>query len=502
MPNALTAHVALGNIDRAGTLSDSFIDAGGTSQIAQMVYAAHLVREESWDELLVHVEAHEAVGPLVDGLIAAWAKIGAGQAGAGIEDLRTLAEKPAFKNFATYHLALAHGVVGNHDAVVETLFEGSEQTQTTRRGTLAGAMSLAALDRRDEALSLLNRVFGGTPDAVVRNLRDRISSGEPIPFSIVRDAQEGVGEVYFSVASALKGQTSDAYLLLYARVAQALNPRNSDAVVLSAKLLHDLDQYKLANLAYRQIAPGHAAYTEAELGRAKTLRAWGRQDAAIEVLEHLSRQSETSPAVFSDLGDAYSREKMYAEALVAYDRSLELRWEHDPRRWFIHYTRGIAYERSGAWDHAESDFRQALSLRPNQPQVLNYLGYSLVEKGEKLQEALEMIKLAVNALPENGYIRDSLGWALYRLGRYEEAVTEMEHAVELRPSDPVINDHLGDTYWAVGRHAEARFQWARALSLDPKAEEKPRIERKLSDGLDVVLAEEGLEPIRVADDAN
>jgi len=132
--------------------------------------------------------------------------------------------------------------------------------------------------------------------------------------------------------------------------------------------------------------------------------------------------------------------------------------------------------------------------------VLNYLGYSLVEKQEKLEEALEMIERAVEARPDSGYIVDSLGWALYRLGRYEEAVGHMERAAELLPVDPIVNDHLGDVYWAVGRRTEARFQWNRALSFDPEPEEAERIRRKLEVGLDAVLAEEGAEPLAVAGD--
>ena len=157
------------------------------------------------------------------------------------------------------------------------------------------------------------------------------------------------------------------------------------------------------------------------------------------------------------------------------------------------------------WDAAEADFRAALEIDPEQPQVLNYLGYSLVERQEKLDEALSMIERAVEARPESGYIIDSLGWVLYRMGRYEDAVSHMERAVELMPVDPVVNDHLGDVYWAVGRKLEAEFQWRRALSfVDPEdtdAEAKPdRIRRKLDVGLDVVLAEEGAKPLQVAND--
>ena len=154
---------------------------------------------------------------------------------------------------------------------------------------------------------------------------------------------------------------------------------------------------------------------------------------------------------------------------------------------------------------SEADFRAALAIEPEQPQVLNFLGYSLVEQQRNLDEALDMIERAVLASPDSGYIVDSLGWVLYRLGRYTEAVTKMERAVELLAVDPVINDHLGDVYWAVGRKREAEFQWRRAVSFvdpdDADGEADPdRIRRKLEIGLDKLLEEEGAPPLKFSND--
>ena len=207
----------------------------------------------------------------------------------------------------------------------------------------------------------------------------------------------------------------------------------------------------------------------------------------------------------SALGDALRQQDRFEEAVVAYDRALDIADESGGSSWFLLYARAISHERQGNWEQAESDFRAALELNPSQPQVLNYLGYSLVEKRIRLDEALEMIELAVAASPDSGYIIDSLGWALYRLGRYQEAVPHMERAVELMAVDPVVNDHLGDVYWAVGRYREAEFQWSRALSFIDQAQtaediDPDRIRRKLEVGLDEVLADEGAEPLQVVTD--
>ena len=141
-----------------------------------------------------------------------------------------------------------------------------------------------------------------------------------------------------------------------------------------------------------------------------------------------------------------------------------------------------------------------MTLSSNQFQVLNYLGYSLVERGERLDEALSMISRAAIEKPDSGYIIDSLGWVQFRLGQYSEAVINMERATELMATDPIVNDHLGDAYWAVGRKVEARFQWRRSLSFitsktDLNDIDPGRIERKLDVGLDQVLMDEGLAPL-------
>ena len=299
-------------------------------------------------------------------------------------------------------------------------------------------------------------------------------------------------------------RADDAFTLLYSRMAEYLRPDHVDAILLSADLLEAQQRYELAARAYGAVPADDPAYYAAELGRANTLERSGKPDAAVEVLASLAKDFPTVPIVQTTLGDTLSALRRYDEATAAYDAAINLFSETAPSQWYIYYARGITFERRQLWPQAEADFRQALELSPDQPRVLNYLGYSLVEKRIKLDEALDMIERAVAGRPDDGYITDSLGWVLYRLGRFEEAVPHMERAVELMPIDPIINDHLGDVLWKVGRKLEAEFQWKRALSLvDPEdipVELSPeRIRRKLDVGLDVVLDEEGAEPLSVAD---
>jgi len=175
--------------------------------------------------------------------------------------------------------------------------------------------------------------------------------------------------------------------------------------------------------------------------------------------------------------------KKFAECAQTYTTGIDALPQEDKKSWVFYYFRGICYERSKQWPKSEADLKKALSMQPEQPLVLNYLGYSWIDQGINLDDGMAMIKKAVQQRPDDGYIVDSLGWAYYRIGNYEEAVKNLERAIELKPDDPTINDHLGDAYWRIGRSLEAQFQWAHARDLKPDPEELPKILAKIRDGL-------------------
>jgi Flp pilus assembly protein TadD len=161
--------------------------------------------------------------------------------------------------------------------------------------------------------------------------------------------------------------------------------------------------------------------------------------------------------------------------------------------WNLAFARGMVYERLKQWDKAEADLQTALNFQPDQPYILNYLGYSWADQGINLDKAAEMIEKAVRLRPEDGAIVDSLGWVYYRMGQYDKAVKTLERAIELDPTEPEINDHLGDAYWKVGRKSEARFQWKRALSFSKDDIKNASIQQKIDFGLPVTQAESKVE---------
>ena len=500
LENAVLSFLSLGDLDRAAPIAERMEADGVQSQSANMVLTAVEARRGDFDALLARMAAERGTGPLVDGLTMAWAQMGKGDVSAALATFDRLADADGLGPFASYHKALALAMVGDFEGA-EAIFanEAGGPLQLTRRAAIARVQILSQLDRDPEAVAMLDQMFGPDLDPALATMRAALVEDAVLPFNLITSPTDGIAEVFHTVASFLRREAGDEYTLLFSRVASYLRPDHTDAILQSASLLESMEKFELAVATYKLVPANDPSFHAAELGRAEALRKLDKLDAASEVLEQLTRSHGDLPIVHVTLGDLMRQMERFGDAVVAYDRALELYPSEEGGHWFIYYARAIAHERQDQWEQAEADFRKALELNPEQPQVLNYLGYSLVEKQIKLDEALDMIERAVAARPDSGYIVDSLGWVLYRLGRYEEAVVHMERAAELMPVDPIVNDHLGDVLWAVGRTREAQFQWTRALSFDPEEKDAVRIRRKLEVGLDVVLAEEGAEPLtRVA----
>ncbi|WP_407494661.1 tetratricopeptide repeat protein [Pseudooceanicola sp. MF1-13] len=503
LEGAALSQLSSGALDRAVPIAERMERNAIDSQIARAILAAHEFQTDQYDAIMARVAENRGVGPLVDGLMVAWAQLGQGDMGAALKSFDQVATTKGLRGFALYHKAMALAMVGDYEAS-ESIYsdESAGPLQMTRRGAMARIEVLSQLDRNIEALRLLDALFGKDLDPGLTKMRSNLVAGEVLPFTHVTRITDGVAEIFYSVAAALKGEASNDYTLIYSRVAENLRKDHIDALLLSAELLEDMGRPELATRAYRQVPRDNPAFHAAELGRAEALRASGRPDAALEVLDQLAESHPDMPIVHTTRGDLLRSMNRLVDAITAYDTAISLYDKDDRSQWFVLYVRGISHERLDHWPEAEADFRAALKFNPEHPRVLNYLGYSLVEKQEKLEEALSMIERAAEARPDSGFILDSLGWALYRLGRYDEAVSHMERASELMPVDPIVTDHLGDVFWAVGRFLEAEFQWQRALSFDPDTKDAERIRRKLEVGLDAVLAEEGSEPLKVAQESS
>ncbi|GAA0772542.1 tetratricopeptide repeat protein [Roseibium denhamense] len=477
--------LANGEVEEAFTYADSLQQAGVSGFLSQLVLGGSEMvagNYKSANEILEHGQN----GPLAQlsiGISRAWALYGQGQIDEALSVVDNLNGPEWFDVFKATHKAHILFAAGRTDAAQEAIESAYAIDQGAIRVVDAFARILAANDAQDDAIAVLNQFderFRGHPklDAT----RETIESGAVIP-PMVTDPAAGMSEILYGLGAVIGRDGGEDLSTSYLQLALFLDPDAEFAAVALGSLFERIDQPERAIEALSMVPDDSALKREAEIQIGINYNALDQLDEARAHLEALIAKDPGDLEAGIALGNILRSHELYDEAEVVYTAGLDTINEIKQQHWIPFYFRGIARERLGKWDLAEADFRQALELEENQPQVLNYLGYSLVDQGLKLDEALEMIKTAVELRPTDGYIVDSLGWVYFRLGRYEEAVVELEKAIALRPSDPVINDHLGDAYWMVGRRNEARFQWNHARDLDPDEKELPKILDKIANGL-------------------
>ena len=492
----ISALVSLGDIGAAKISSDNLDLLGVQTQLSNMVKIAIQLRNRDFDNAKQQIENEQGINPLLDKIVTGWAFADEGN----FEDAETIFDEigkgSSLAQFSQMQKASMLAAYGRYESALNTI-ENLEKN-SNRISVDARALKvqlLLKLDNKEEATEYFSKIFGDGVNSDAANLRMQVED-HPNAYSIEESLslEAGIAYAFYAIADILKDDADPNTALLYVRLAQYLNENSQKTILLAADLLEQMGQYDLAVEEYAKISPSSSYFLSSELGRVGALRDGGKTEAALEVLYYLSREFSGIGIVHNSLGDFLRREERYSEAKIAYDRAVDIYRENNNVSWVVLYARGITHERLQEWDKAESDFRNALTINPDQANVLNYLGYSLIDRGEKLDEAMTMIEKAVSLQPESGYIVDSLAWGLFKLGQYETAIPHMEKAAELMPVDPIVTDHLGDLYWAVGRQLEAKFQWRRALSFDPELKDATRIREKLRIGLDRVLVNEGLKP--------
>ncbi len=494
LDRALFFNIASGDMKAAVAIARRLEEASPrSSRFGALVLATNAFKTSNMREMRGLLAGEKtSYPPLVQDVLTGWMHVENGEMETALSHFDAPGITGGRATFNRYNKAMAFAVVGDFE-MANTVLEGDANgpLRLNLDTIYFHADVLVQLDRKDEALALLGALLSnGARDSKASAMAARIRSGADQDFSFVTNAQEAVAENLRSLAQSLGQPDTMRAALMYARLATFLHPEHVNGRLLTASILEDLEQYELAIAIYDNVPAEADEALDASIGRAAALRADEQTDAAIEALRSVVRQAPDYLEGHLALGDALRGEEIYEDCIAAYKDALALIETPQRTHWPIFYSRGICNERSKQWPDAESDFRTALELQPDQPLVLNYLGYSLIEKRQKMDEAEAMIRKAVAERPDDAYITDSLGWVLYLTGRYEEAVEPMERAAELLPVDPIINDHLGDVLWTVGRKVEATFHWRRALSFNPEPKDAERIRRKLDVGLDVVLDEE------------
>ena len=487
LERAYVLDISNGNVRSAARLAEVAVAYDPSNAFARLTVAIdHLANER-------YSDARQFLGGVNEGLLTnltvalleAWTYAGDGVPEAGL-DLLTARNLEGVELFQSYHGALLADLMGdNTQAEVGYVAAITGSSGTSARVVHAYGNFLERDDRAEEAIRIYDAYLDIAPlNAAVLDAREH--AGTRTPRALVSNAREGAAEAMFSVASVVAGQGSFDVPALYLQLSLHINPAQDEARSLLGDIYERLDLPEQAEATYAEVSPRSPLKFSTEIQRAFLLGRLGREDEAIALLARLTNSDPASFTAWLAYGDALRGESEFERAMNAYAHAIGLLAageQNQARFWAIYYSYGISLERTGRWDEAEDALQYALELNEDQPYVLNYLGYSWIERGENLEEALAMIHRAVEQQPQDGFIVDSLGWGYYQLGQFDEAVRFLELASELQSGDPVINDHLGDAYWRIGKERQARFQWTHALGMNPEEDQVPLIEAKLANGL-------------------
>lgn len=424
----------------------------------------------------------QGVLPVLQPLLIGWVQQGRGQTDDALATFRRAAESTRLRGLFSLHGAMVADLA-NRPRDAERLVRAAlaETPEPTLRLITLSAGILARSGREAEAGRLLDQLARSREDLAMAAAEG--SRRTILTTRAIASATEGMAEGQLALAAALRGQGASEMSLMLTRLSLRIRPGFAPALLLAAEALGD-DRHDDSALALLgQVEATDPLAPVAALRRAVVLDRMDRTDDAVAELRRLAEAAPRAVQPMARLGDILRGRSRWADAARAYDDAIARAGTPIRADWSMFYARGIALERSSRWPQAEADFRRALELSPEEPYVLNYLGYTWVELGQNLAEARSMLERAVELRPNDGNIVDSLGWALFKLGDFQAAIRSLERAVELEPRSSVINDHLGDAYWMAGRRTEAHFQWTRALALGPEPGEGPRIETKLREGL-------------------
>jgi tetratricopeptide (TPR) repeat protein len=421
-------------------------------------------------------------------LLAAWTSMAQGETVEDAMSHLSPLKKDGSKPLYYLHKAILLDFKGDQEAAVKAyLQEIKEQGSITLRvAQLLGNLYQRKGDTK-KAEALYKQFAQANPRSTLPRQALRLLNSEATIKPIILTARQGAAESFFGIATSLSQQNAKEMALFFAHMGLYLRPDFPVMQILLGNLLQIDGQLENANVVFRAIDASSPHSWPARLNAAENLNDLESTDEAARILNAMAEEEPELADSLIRLGDIMRARERFVEAETAYDRAFKRIGTLQPHHWTLLYARGIVLERTKQWNRAEADFLKALELNPDQPFVLNYLGYSWVDQGRHLDRAKGMIQKAVDLRPNDGYIVDSLGWAYFRLGEFANSVKEMERAVELKPEDPVLNDHLGDAFWRVGRKLEARYQWNRVLILKPKNGLRVQIVEKLANGLPDVL---------------
>lgn len=470
-----------GDVDAGARLAKKLVAIQPGQRMAHLVLATAALKDRAYDT--AHNEVTAANKDILAAygvqLLDAWALAGAGKGEEAEKLLQGLHKQAGADAAAGFNEALLAEYLGNHDRAAGLYRKALQVAGPSPRLVDAYGRFLERNGQAKEAEMLYQTVrMDPSVQPVALAGLARLATGVK-PAALIAGPQDGAAEALLGIASLLSDEPNADVSILFLRLTLYLRPDFELAQLLMADRFESVGNFDAAIEIYDTIKSSSAYYRLAVVQGASDRLQLKRPEEALKQIAALAAQYPDDLDVWVSYGDLLRQMKRYGEAVDVYAKAIAHAGKPEKKHWMLYFARATAAESAGNWAVAEADLKTALQLDPNEPQILNFLGYSWVDRHENLNVAMTMLEKANKLAPDNGFITDSVGWAYFKLGRFGEATAKLEEAVQLEPGDPTINDHLGDAYWQVGRKLEAGFQWNHALAFGPEEAEKPKILKKL-----------------------
>src|ERR1700686_961049 len=486
LDRAFISSLADGDIDEGVKLAERILTIDKSNRVARLVIGVRDLKQKKYATAQANIN-QSIRGPITDlvaTLLSGWASFGAGGAKAAVANIGKLTGPEWYPIFKDLHAGMILELAGKEKEAGVRLERAYKLDDSMLRVPDDYARWLTRNKDDAAATAVYEACDKKLPrhPLVLEDLRETRAGKKMSP--LVDSPQTGAAEALYGIGATLTRRGGEDLALVYLQLALYLAPNHPLALLSLADLYESVKKPAMAIKVYERMPASSPLKRNAQIQLATNLDAAERSDEAIKILKTVTTEDPKDIEAIMALGNIERGRKKFADCVTTYSQGIDaLPQANKKTNWIYYYYRGICEERSKQWSKAEADMRKALDLQPEQPHVLNYLGYSWIDQGINLDEGMKMIKRAVEQRPDDGYIVDSLGWAYYRIGNYDDAVKNLERVIDLKPEDPTINDHLGDAYWRVGRTLEAKFQWAHARDLKPEPEDLPKIEAKIQNGL-------------------
>jgi tetratricopeptide (TPR) repeat protein len=484
LERAFAAALSNGDEPIADSLGERLLLRDSNNNLARLAIAVHDIEQGQFATARGHLAGGDTtrLRDVTAALLTAWCYAGQSDLHRALDALDRIHDRSVLA-FRDYHAGLIAGLLGNSAEAERRLRSAYDDDKNSLRFADAYARVLAAEGDLVGATKVYENFSAVIPHhPLIQRALENLKTNQPLD-PLVHNAKDGVAEALYGLGSAGSRQGDELPALVYLRLSLYLRPSSDLTAVTLASLFEQLRQGDQVIAAYQLVPTASPLKMGADIQIALELEGLGKTDEATRRLTEIVASRPRDVEALSALAELQRSTKKYVDAAATYDQAIAAVGIPQRDNWTLFYFRGICYERSKQWPKAEADFKEALELDPDQPLVLNYLGYSWVDQGLNLEEAFKMLRRAVELRPNDGYIVDSLGWAHFKLGQYDKATETLEKAINLKPADPILNDHLGDAYWRVNRRVEAHFQWNHARDMGPDSEDLPAILKKIELGL-------------------